>query len=102
VWLTQIRISSGSSDIRLNGISLERLQDRRKLLRALDGCRRQVETSLALQAQDSAAEAAFDMLSSSKMADALDVSKESPKVRHLTTRSTSSKHAGTLGGTIDA
>ncbi len=74
-------ISSGSSDIRLNGISLERLQDRRKLLLALDTCRRQMEKSLALQAQDAAAEAAFDMLASSKLADALDVSKESAKTR---------------------
>jgi hypothetical protein len=74
-------ISSGSNDIRLNGITLERLQNRRQLLTALDSCRRQVETSLSLRAQDSAAETAFDMLSSSKLADALDISKESPKVR---------------------
>jgi hypothetical protein len=74
-------VGSETNDIRLNGISLERLQDRRRLLLALDTCRRQVETSLGLRAQDAAAEAAFDMLSSGKMADALDISKESPKTR---------------------
>src|SRR5947208_216191 len=74
-------ISSGSNDIRLNGINLERLQNRRQLLMALDTCKRQMETSLGLRAQDSAAETAFDMLSSSKLADALDISKESAKVR---------------------
>src|SRR4029079_6161904 len=37
-------ISSGTSDIRLNGISLERLQDRRQLLQALDGYWRNMES----------------------------------------------------------
>jgi hypothetical protein len=74
-------ISSGSSDIRLNGISLERLQDRRRLLLALDRCRRQMDASVELRAQDAAAEAAYDMLASGKVADALDLSKESPKTR---------------------
>jgi hypothetical protein len=74
-------ITKGSNDIRLEGITLERLQDRRRLLLSLDSLRRQVQTSPALRAQDAAAEAAFDMLSSSKVADALDISKESPKTR---------------------
>jgi uncharacterized protein DUF1501 len=74
-------ITNGSSDIRLDGITLERLQDRRRLLLSLDSLRRRVESSLDLRAQDAAAEAAFDMLASSKVADALDLSKESPKTR---------------------
>jgi uncharacterized protein DUF1501 len=74
-------IGSGSSDIRLNGISLERLQDRRRLLLALDRCRRQMAASLELQSRDAAAEAAYDMLASGKVADALDLSKESAKTR---------------------
>jgi hypothetical protein len=74
-------ITSGTSDIRLEGITLERLQDRRRLLLSLDTLRRQVETSPELRAQDAAAEAAFDMLSSNKVAAALDISKESPKTR---------------------
>jgi hypothetical protein len=74
-------ITHGSNDMRLEGITLERLQDRRRLLRSLDTLRRQVETSLQLRAHDAAAEAAFEMLSSGKVADALDLSKESSKIR---------------------
>jgi hypothetical protein len=72
-------ITSGANDMRLNGITLDRLQDRRRLLLALDRFRRQIESSLQVQAQDAAAETAFDMLSSGKLADALDLSKENPK-----------------------
>src|SRR5262249_29746284 len=71
----------GSDIIRLQGISLERLQDRRRLLDALDARRRDLDASMAVQARDAASQAAFDLLTSSKLADALDVSKEDPKVR---------------------
>jgi len=70
----------GSDVIRLQGISLERLQDRRRLLDALDAGRRDLDTNLRVQARDAASEAAFDLLTSSKLADALDLSKEDPKV----------------------
>jgi hypothetical protein len=73
--------SGGAEEIRLKGISLERLQSRRELLQALDSCRRTLETSRPVQAQQAATEAAFDVLTSSKLADALDLSRESPKVR---------------------
>jgi hypothetical protein len=73
--------NEGLSDIRLKRISLERLQDRRRMLEALDEQRRDLDASLDVQARDSATEAAFDLLTSSKLADALDLSKEDPKTR---------------------
>lgn len=72
---------SGNEVIRLQGITLERLQDRRRLLKALDGHRRDMDADLNAQARDAANQAAFDLLTSSRLADALDLSKEDPKVR---------------------
>jgi uncharacterized protein (DUF1501 family) len=71
----------GADEIRLKGITLERLQDRRRLLQSLDAYRRTLDASLEVQAHQSATEAAFDLLTSSKLADALDLSKESEKTR---------------------
>jgi hypothetical protein len=71
----------GADAIRLRGMSLERLQDRRRLLQMLDSHRRDLDASLDVQARDAGAEAAFDLLTSNRLADALDLSKEDPKVR---------------------
>jgi hypothetical protein len=73
--------SAGGNVIRLQGMSLDRLQDRRRLLKALDARRRDMDNELTVQARDSASQAAFELLTSSKIADALDVSKEDPKTR---------------------
>jgi len=69
----------GSDVIKLRGMSLERLHDRRRLLDALDAHRRDLDAEFPVQARDAASDAAFDLLTSSKLADALDISKESPK-----------------------
>ncbi|MCC2669136.1 MAG: hypothetical protein K0Q72_1607 [Armatimonadetes bacterium] len=71
----------GHDVIKLNGLTLDRLQDRRRLLSALDSHRRDLDASLDVQARDAASEAAFDLLTSSKLADALDVTKEDTKTR---------------------
>ena len=70
----------GLDIIQLKGITLERLQDRRKLLKTLDGMRKEFD-SLDVEALDASAQAALDVLTSSRLADAFDVSKESPKTR---------------------
>src|SRR5262249_11013944 len=67
--------------VRLQGVSLERLQDRRRLLHALDAHRRDLDRELAVEARDASTDAAFDLLTSSKLADALDLSKEDPNTR---------------------
>ena len=70
----------GLDSIRLSGITPERLHDRRRLLNTLDGLRKDFE-SLDTEAMDAATQAALDVLTSSKLADAFDLSKESAKTR---------------------
>lgn len=72
---------NGLDVIKLSGISLERLQNRRRMLQSLDTCRRDLDNSVNVQDRDATTAAAFDLLTSSKLADALDLSKEDPKVR---------------------
>jgi uncharacterized protein (DUF1501 family) len=72
---------SGMDVIKLNGINLERLQNRQRMLESLDSRRRDLEANVNVQDRDATTAAAFDLLTSSKLADALDLSKESPKVR---------------------
>ena len=69
------------NDMKLNGITLERLQDRRNLLRQIDGLRHEVDASGLMEGIDHYTQTAFDVLTSSKLVDALDLSKEDPKVR---------------------
>ncbi len=70
----------GMDDLKLNGITLDRLQDRKSLLRGLDGLKREVDASGMLNGVDAFTEAAFGVLTSSKLVEALDLSKEDPKI----------------------
>jgi uncharacterized protein (DUF1501 family) len=67
-------------DMVLRGISVDRLEDRKTLLKRFDDMRRDADTTGAVKAMDAFTEQAFGLLTSSKMAEALDLSKESPKV----------------------
>lgn len=71
----------GMDDLRLNGISTDRLQDRRSLLAGLDQLKRNVDHTGMLEGMDAFTEAAFGVLTSSELVEALDLSKEDPKVR---------------------
>ena len=64
----------------LNGITLERLGDRQKLLTAVDQFRLRVEQSEALRGMDAFTQQAMSILTNSKLADALDISKEDPRI----------------------
>lgn len=66
------------ADMTLNGVTLERLSHRRELLASLDRFRDSVDS---LKGLDALNQRAFDLLTSSKLVQALDVSKEDPKVR---------------------
>ena len=68
-------------DMVLNGISADRLQDRRGLLERFDTFRRDVDARGSLEGVDAFRERAFDMLTSSRLVDALDLEKEDPAVR---------------------
>src|SRR5205085_10679212 len=68
------------NDMTLSGITLERLADRKRLLESVDRYRRSVDS---LKGMDALSERAFDILTSSKLVQALDVTKEDPKVRAM-------------------
>ncbi|QDU64445.1 hypothetical protein Pan216_53350 [Planctomycetes bacterium Pan216] len=71
----------GMANMKLNGITLERLQSRRALLGNLDRLRRDIDADGSIAALDSNTQSAFNILTSSKLVEALDLSKESDKVR---------------------
>lgn len=68
-------------DMVLNDISADRLGNRRALLASFDQLRRDVDASGTLAGMDAINQQAFDILTSSALADALDVSKEPAEVR---------------------
>ena len=71
---------TGKADMVLNGVTLDRLTDRRALLGSLDKFRRDVDSSGMMQGLDTFNEQAFGVLTSSKLAEALDLSKEDPRI----------------------
>jgi hypothetical protein len=74
---------AGKTDMVLNGITLERLADRRALLKSFDNFRRDVDASGLMNGLDSFNEQAFGMLTSNKVLEALDIEKEDSKVREM-------------------
>ncbi len=68
-------------DMVLNGITHDRLDDRRLLLTALDRCRRDIDSSGMMAGMDTFTQQAMGVLTSSKLAEALDLSKEDPATR---------------------
>ncbi len=71
----------GAGDMVLKDISLERLTDRRALLASFDTMRRECDASGALEAMDSFTQQAFGVLTSSRLAEALNLDKEDGKLR---------------------
>jgi hypothetical protein len=67
------------ADMILKDISLDRLRDRKSLLSSFDTFRRQADASGAMDGLDSYQQQAMDVLTSSRLADAFDLSKEDPK-----------------------
>ncbi|MEC9035719.1 MAG: DUF1501 domain-containing protein [Verrucomicrobiota bacterium] len=70
----------GAGDIELKGVSLERLSDRQSLLRSVDCFRRDVDASGMMGSLDTFNRQAYGVLTSSKLAEAFDLSKEDPKL----------------------
>ncbi|MGK0186378.1 MAG: hypothetical protein ACI9R3_002161 [Verrucomicrobiales bacterium] len=71
----------GSSDMVLNGITTDRLGDRRALLGSFDQFRRDVDSSGMMHGMDAFTEQAFGVLTSSQLANALNLDDEDPKLR---------------------
>ena len=70
----------GMSNMKLTDLSLDRLRDRRELLVSMDNLRREVDSSGMMRGMDEFGRRALDVLTSSKLLDALDLSKEDPKI----------------------
>jgi hypothetical protein len=75
--------AEGKADMVLNGITVERLSDRRTLLTSFDRFRRDVDASGLMLGMDAFQQQAFGVLTSSQLLQALDVSKEDPRLRQL-------------------
>ena len=66
-------------DMVLNGVTLERLHDRRSLLRSVDQLRRDIDSTMTMQGMDTFTDQAMGLLTSSRLAEALDLSRENPE-----------------------
>jgi hypothetical protein len=71
----------GMSDLTLKGVALDQLGDRRKLLSSFDTLKRDVDAAGQVKGLDALQQRALDVLTSSKLIDALDISKEPAKLR---------------------
>jgi hypothetical protein len=71
----------GKEDMVLNGVTLDRLADRRALLQGFDQFRRDIDASRMMEGLDAFNQQAFGILTSSQLLQALDVEREDPKVR---------------------
>jgi len=67
-------------DMVLNGITLDRLADRQTLLKSLDVIRRDIDQTSTMTGFDAFTEQAMGLLTSSRLAEALDISQEDPRV----------------------
>src|SRR5215212_2916008 len=70
----------GKSDMVLNGVTLERLADRKALLTGFDQFRRDVDASGAMEGLDAFNQQAFGVLTSSKLLNALDLEREDKRI----------------------
>jgi hypothetical protein len=68
------------TDLTLQGITTDRLQDRAGLLTSFDRMRREMDASGKMEAMDKFTQQAMGILTSSKLAEALDLSKEDPRL----------------------
>ncbi|MBI2948337.1 MAG: DUF1501 domain-containing protein [Verrucomicrobia bacterium] len=72
---------AGRDDLVLNGVTMDRLSDRKTLLTSFDQLRRDVDASGMMEGLDAYNEQAFGLLTSSKLRDALDIEKEDVRTR---------------------
>lgn len=72
---------AAQGDMILNGITLDRLSDRKALLTSFDQFRRDVDANGLMEGLDSFNQQAFGVLTSSRLLEALDIGKEDSKTR---------------------
>ncbi len=71
----------GMANLRLNGISVDQFADRRRLMTSFDNMRREFDANGTVDSLDAAQQRALGVLTSSKLLDALDISREPAHVR---------------------
>ena len=71
----------GSSDLTLGSISVDRLSNRRSLLQQLDSIRRHADSSPMIEGASALQQQALGVLTSSRLANALDLEQEDPRIR---------------------
>src|SRR6267154_554813 len=71
---------AGQADMVLNGVTLDRLADRKTLLTGFDRFRRDVDASGLMEGLDAFNQQAFGVLTSSKLLEALDYQREDKRV----------------------
>jgi len=71
----------GMADLVLHGITRERLADRERLLTAFDVMRRDIDATGMIEGADADTQRALRVLTSSKLVEALDLSREDPRIR---------------------
>lgn len=73
--------AEGRANLSLDGITIDTLGDRRQLMTQLDRLKREVDISGAIEGVDAYQEQAFSILTSSRLAEALDLDREDPRLR---------------------
>jgi hypothetical protein len=71
----------GMADLKLRNMTFDQLKERRELVSGFDGLRRDLDRDGSVSGLDSAQARALDVLTSSRLLDALDLGRESDKVR---------------------
>ena len=85
--------ADGMASMALNGMTVDRLGDRKSLMRTFDKLRRESDATGTLAGAEESTRQALNILTSSRLADALDLEKEDPRVRDWYGRG-SPKNAG--------
>jgi hypothetical protein len=73
--------ASGTQNLVLDGMNLKALRNRHELLKRIDFLKTQLDTTDAINGMDTYYQQAFDILTSGRLAQALDFEQEAPEVR---------------------
>ena len=71
----------GMANLQLNGMTTAQFADRQRLLTSFDSLRRDIDATGILDGMDAAQQRALGVLTSSRLLEALDLSRESPQMR---------------------
>jgi len=71
----------GMDNMVLQGVTLDRLADRKQILSSFDRFRAKIDASGQMEGMNAFQQRAFDVLTSNKLREALDIDREDPKLR---------------------